>query len=588
MTDASDGKRDFFISYTSSDEPWAEWLAWAVEEAGWPVWFQKWDFRGNFVLQMDRSNDLSDRTIGILSARALDSKQVQAEWDARRAVDPRNEQESLILIKIGSCEVPGLLKPFIWLDLTETDPDTAKAELVAWLKRQRCKPGKAPPLPSGPSREKPTQQPRFPSAPHFTGRDELLEEICGSGKLFHRHLATLVTKADDILQDTVLNFHKMLKLRSNERSDAVAPEIPIAYLSRHRRFAEKKPREFNSFADAFTFHHERVLLLGEPGAGKTTTILTFAREKAIERLSNPHAHLPIFAPIATWRRGEAIPDWIARVTGLAASHVRQQIITGRSLLLLDGLDELPAYTVDQPVDQSGSNNQRVEFMKELAELKRTLMVVTCRSEDYDEIIETSGKRLNLEGAVLLKALIDEQIQEYLCPDHLTLWDALNDDAMLLDMARIPLILSLLMVAYRKAGDRARELRDFRTSPSDLRDKIFEKYVHERYEFEVERVGGPLSFSLEEIYEIIGKAMLEQISENEDDKMNTIDILLIKGIIGETADCFVELGRHLYFFLPSLDPIYRFVRPCYSLKSCLIQSKTAARQRTPMKDVAVFS
>jgi hypothetical protein len=31
-----------------------------------------------------------------------------------------------------------------------------------------------------------------------------------------------------------------------------------------------------------------------------------------------------------------------------------------------------------------------------------------------------------------------------------------------------------------------------------------------------------------------------------------------------------------------------IRACYSLKSFLIQSKVAARQRTPMKDLAVFS
>src|SRR4051812_13904363 len=32
----------------------------------------------------------------------------------------------------------------------------------------------------------------------------------------------------------------------------------------------------------------------------------------------------------------------------------------------------------------------------------------------------------------------------------------------------------------------------------------------------------------------------------------------------------------------------YPRACYSLKSFLIQSKVAARQRTPMKDLAVFS
>jgi hypothetical protein len=33
MTEASEGKRDFFISYNRADQTWAEWVAWQLEAA---------------------------------------------------------------------------------------------------------------------------------------------------------------------------------------------------------------------------------------------------------------------------------------------------------------------------------------------------------------------------------------------------------------------------------------------------------------------------------------------------------------------------------------------------------------------------
>ena len=36
---------DFFISYTAADRPWAEWIAWQLEVAGFTTLLQAWDFR---------------------------------------------------------------------------------------------------------------------------------------------------------------------------------------------------------------------------------------------------------------------------------------------------------------------------------------------------------------------------------------------------------------------------------------------------------------------------------------------------------------------------------------------------------------
>lgn len=47
----------FFVSYNSHDRTWAEWIAWTLEDAGYSVTIQAWDFRpgGNFVLDMQRA-----------------------------------------------------------------------------------------------------------------------------------------------------------------------------------------------------------------------------------------------------------------------------------------------------------------------------------------------------------------------------------------------------------------------------------------------------------------------------------------------------------------------------------------------------
>ena len=67
--------KDFFISYTSADKSWAEWIAWELEQAKFSVVIQAWDFRpgSNFVLEMDRAAREAARSMPILSPSYLDS-----------------------------------------------------------------------------------------------------------------------------------------------------------------------------------------------------------------------------------------------------------------------------------------------------------------------------------------------------------------------------------------------------------------------------------------------------------------------------------------------------------------------------------
>jgi hypothetical protein len=62
-------QKDFFVSYNKADRAWAEWIAWQLEEAGFTVLIQAWDFRpgGNFALDMQRAASTCARTVAVLS-----------------------------------------------------------------------------------------------------------------------------------------------------------------------------------------------------------------------------------------------------------------------------------------------------------------------------------------------------------------------------------------------------------------------------------------------------------------------------------------------------------------------------------------
>ncbi|NEZ54165.1 TIR domain-containing protein [Adonisia turfae] len=82
--------KDFFISYNSADRQWAEWIAYVLEEHGYSVIIQAWDFRpgGNFILDMQKATADAKRTVMVLSDDYLQALYTQPEWAAAFQQDP--------------------------------------------------------------------------------------------------------------------------------------------------------------------------------------------------------------------------------------------------------------------------------------------------------------------------------------------------------------------------------------------------------------------------------------------------------------------------------------------------------------------
>lgn len=143
------GKKDFFVSYNKADESWAEWIAWQLEEAGFSVIIQAWDFLPgqNFVLCMQHATIQATRTITVLSPDFLSAKFTQPEWTAAFAQDPNGLAGTLLPVRVRPCELVGLLPQIIYVDLVGKNADEARAALLEATTSNRRKPQETPLFP---------------------------------------------------------------------------------------------------------------------------------------------------------------------------------------------------------------------------------------------------------------------------------------------------------------------------------------------------------------------------------------------------------------------------------------------------------
>ena len=106
-------RADFFISYTQADRAWAEWIGRQLEQAGYTVILQAWDFLPgtDWVHQMHTAVQRAERTLAVLSPAYLESSEFgETEWRAAFAADPSGEGRRLIPVRVRECQPEGLLK----------------------------------------------------------------------------------------------------------------------------------------------------------------------------------------------------------------------------------------------------------------------------------------------------------------------------------------------------------------------------------------------------------------------------------------------------------------------------------------------
>ena len=85
-----------------------------------------------------------------------------------------------------------------------------------------------------------------------------------------------------------------------------------------------------------------MVLLGEPGSGKTTTLWDLAYHHACDAQRSSHAPLPIFVPLGGYTGSEPALEYVKAHAGALAPQLTTLLQDGRAMLLLDALNEMPS------------------------------------------------------------------------------------------------------------------------------------------------------------------------------------------------------------------------------------------------------
>ncbi|MEM9271871.1 MAG: NACHT domain-containing protein [Cyanobacteria bacterium P01_F01_bin.143] len=187
----------------------------------------------------------------------------------------------------------------------------------------------------------------------------------------------------------------------------------------------------------------KLLILGEPGAGKTTELLRLAQDLIDRAIVNETSPIPMIFELSSWKNNQTIRDWLIEklcdiYKGIPNELAAQWLDNQQLIPLLDGLDELGL---------EKQNQCTIAINQFLDRTFQSGLVVCSRREEYERA-ETKLEKLN--GAIYLEYLSDEQIQQYLQSlNRSYLWnESIRNESELLELVRKPLFLTMLVVAYQ--------------------------------------------------------------------------------------------------------------------------------------------
>ncbi len=264
----------------------------------------------------------------------------------------------------------------------------------------------------------------------------------------------------------------LIALGLEDRPEAV-PDRWGQLLQEHGR-TQLIPMSARTIVEVFDMHDGELLILGAPGAGKTTILLDLARVLIARAEQDDALPMPIIFHLSSWAaKRPPLADWLVDELAdkydvprkLAQSWVDSDLI----LPLLDGLDEVL-------LEQRAACVEAINTFRASRQRGLANVIVCCRLADYEAL----PPRLRLRGAVLLQPLSEPQIDTYLAAlgEQLTgLRAALRADADLRELATTPLLLNLMILTYQ--GTPAESL-PVRGTQEERRAQLLTAYVERMF------------------------------------------------------------------------------------------------------------
>ncbi|MGW3289444.1 hypothetical protein ACWDR3_32875 [Streptomyces sp. NPDC001002] len=221
-------------------------------------------------------------------------------------------------------------------------------------------------------------------------------------------------------------------------------------------------RAVSRLADGYgRLEQGRLVVIGEPGAGKTVLALLLTLGLLASR--DPGTRVPVLLPVSSWDPlREPLDDWIVRTLAVpyyGGDPEIPRLLFAHGLLLpvLDGLDEIP----------ESARRGAIRGINQAIGVERPV-VVTCRAVEYEELIRGGAPRLRRAPVVEVLPVPPADVIGYLgdldWPDGVG-WDGVfgrlraEPQGPVAEALSTPLMVTTARLVYRGGGRDPVELLD---------------------------------------------------------------------------------------------------------------------------------
>lgn len=424
-----------FISYKSEYQNFARHVRDTLKSWGHDTWFDADDIpKGRYFRhEIQQGLENSDVVIGIVTPEAVQSREVMTEWDYAFSGNSR-----LLLLIHQKTDLPYHLTGIQYIDFT-------KNEVNAFTQLQSSL------LTSDVSRYEKQEAPtKAATKTQQSNREIMLQKVHDfwvKGVL-HNALGESTSLAIDI---------------------ASAPGAVL----KHRQYEDYQlPETALAIDKIFKDMQRELLILGAPGSGKTIVLLQLAEKLIAAAQADEKLAIPIIFNLSSWAaERKTLKDWIIDELNskyqVSKKIAKNWIEYEKILPLLDGLDEVVGEHRDACVDA----------INDFREAYRSVDLAICsRIEEYEAL----SNKLDLQGAMTLQALSEEQIEGYLAENsYQTLRDTMQKDSTLQNIAHTPFLLNTMAYAYQDASPPTLALPPDEENEDGRIKHLFENYVETR-------------------------------------------------------------------------------------------------------------
>ncbi|MEH2022711.1 NACHT domain-containing protein [Nostoc sp.] len=261
-------------------------------------------------------------------------------------------------------------------------------------------------------------------------------------------LEKMITEVANWHHSRLHNKH-LLNLLMQERPELIPPGNQ-AYRG-GRNSTSPQPKR-TSIIEVFDEEYiaGKLLILGEPGSGKTATLMQLAKELITRAKNDPNEPVPVLFNLSSWkpskyrrvnrRDKESLRNWLLAKLETLYTVPRdlglKWLKSQKLLLLLDGLDE-QSFRIQLRCVKAINEL----FLQGIYEPKH--LIVCSRRTEYEKIPDEL--KLSLNMAICLQPLDKVKIQNYLIETkYQDLWQRIQYSSELLELLESPLMLHLLI------------------------------------------------------------------------------------------------------------------------------------------------